>query len=108
MIDHDPSTDQAAGVEGVKQFWRGVAKSFPDFELEVDLLVASDEFVTIVYRMAGTHDGTYLGVPGTSRRFEVRGVQVAKFDGGLIVERWGSTDSLGMLSQLGIPTTARP
>lgn len=106
VVDHDPSSAQAPGVEGVKQFWRGVKGSFPDFSLEVDLLTASEDFVTIVYRMAGTHEGEYMGVAGTGKHFEVRGVQVAKFENGLITDRWGSTDSLGLLSQLGIAAAA--
>ncbi len=102
VVDHDPSPGQAPGVEGVKQFWRGIKGAFPDFRLEVDLLTASDDFVTIVYRIAGTHQGQYLGVAGTGKRFEVRGVQVARFENGLITDRWGSSDSLGMLVQLGL------
>jgi len=40
-------------------------------------------------------------VAPTNRRIEARGVQVARFVDGQIVERWGSTDELGILTQLG-------
>lgn len=106
VVDHDPSPGQAAGVEGVKQFWREFKASFPDFALEVDVLTASDDYVTIVYRIASTHEGTYMGAAGSGKHFEARGVQVAKFEGGLITDRWGSSDSLGVVAQLGIAVPA--
>jgi hypothetical protein len=40
----------------------------------------------------------------------VRGVQILKFANGKLVERWGSSDQLGMLQQLGLapsPTKGR-
>jgi predicted ester cyclase len=40
-------------------------------------------------------------VAPTNRRIEARGVQVARFVDGQIVERWGSTDELGILTKLG-------
>jgi len=35
----------------------------------------------------------------------VRGVQIGRFEGGKIVERWGSSDELGILKQLGVDPT---
>ena len=49
----------------------------------------------------GQHKGDFHGVAPTNRRIEARGVQVARFVDGQIVERWGSTDELGILTQLG-------
>lgn len=72
VFDHDPSPGQAPGVEGVKQFWREFKASFPDFHLEMDVLTASDDYVTIVYRIAGTHEGTHMGAAGSGKHFEVR------------------------------------
>jgi hypothetical protein len=31
----------------------------------------------------------------------VRGLQIGRFENGQIVERWGSTDQLGILQQIG-------
>jgi hypothetical protein len=33
---------------------------------------------------------------------EIRGMQISKFKNGKMVERWGSSDELGMLQQLGV------
>jgi predicted ester cyclase len=102
VVDHDAAEDQPAGVEGIKQYWRQLAESFPDFKLDVDVLLADDEYVTLAYRLSGTHRGIFLGHAPTGKRFEVRSLQIGRFDNGLMVERWGATDLLGILMQLGL------
>src|SRR5215475_9406831 len=72
VVDHDPASGQAPGGEGIKQFFRQFKASFPDFRMELDLLRADEDYVTIVYRIAGTHQGDYLGIPPTGKHFEVR------------------------------------
>jgi predicted ester cyclase len=52
--------------------------------------------------LSGTHTGTYLGHAPTGKRFTVRNVQVLGFRDGKASDRWGSTDELGILQQLGL------
>ena len=33
---------------------------------------------------------------------KIRGLQISKFKDGKMVERWGSSDELGLLTQLGV------
>jgi predicted ester cyclase len=70
--------------------------------LEPTVLVADDEYVSLAYTLTGTHRGDFQGVVPSDQRIEVRGVQIGRFSGGQIVERWGSTDELGIMQQLGI------
>jgi predicted ester cyclase len=102
VVDHDHAGGQAPGVEGIKDYWRALFESFPDLQLDVDVFLADEEYVTLAYRMSGTHLGKYLGHLPTGNRFEVRSVQVGRFADGLMIERWGSTDILGILTQLGL------
>lgn len=101
VVDHDPAPDQGPGVEGFQAFFQDLARSFPDAQVAVDTLVADDEQVAMAYRISGTHEGDFQGVAPTGKRFEARAMQIAKFRDGMIVERWGSTDLLGILQQLG-------
>ena len=55
-----------------------------------------------VLDVSGTHTGDLLGHEATNKTFTVRGIQVGKFVDGRMTERWGSTDQLGMLEQLGL------
>jgi steroid delta-isomerase-like uncharacterized protein len=100
VVDHDPAPDQAPGLEGIVAFWKGFLTAFPDLALEPQILTADDEAVSAVFRITGTHTGDFEGHAGTGRTFEVRGIQVAKFRDGKIVERWGSTDQKGLAEQL--------
>ena len=100
VIDHDPAPDQAPGPQGYIDFFTGLRASFPDAHLDVDQVVADEDRVAIAYRLSGTHTGEFDGVAGTGRRVEVRGMQIARFVDGKIVERWGSTDELGLLAQI--------
>jgi predicted ester cyclase len=102
LLDHDGAPNQAPGVEGIKQYWRDLGESFSDFKLDVDVFLADDDHVTLAYRLSGTHDGYFMGHAPTGKRFEVRSLQVGRFENGLMVERWGATDILGILMQLGL------
>lgn len=105
VVDHDPAPDQAPGIEGIVSFWKGFLAAFPDLVLEPQILTADDEAVSVVFRITGTHSGDFEGHPATGRTFEVRGIQVAKFRDGKIVERWGSTDQKGLAEQLKLTGT---
>jgi predicted ester cyclase len=102
FVDHDPGEGQMPGLEGIKAYWREFAAAFPDFALAPDVLSADDEYVTLVYKVSGTHTGEFAGHAPTGRKFSVRGLQTAKFAGGRIVERWGASDQLGLMRQLGL------
>jgi predicted ester cyclase len=103
LIDHDAADGQLPGVEGTKQYWRDLEESFPDFLIEPDVFEANDDYVTLAYRLSGTHLGDFMGHAATGKHFEVRSVQVGRFENGLMTDRWGSTDVLGILTQLGFP-----
>ena len=61
-----------------------------------------DDNVAFAYTLTGTHDGPFQGHDATGRKIEVRGMQISRFADGLLVERWGSSDELGIMSQLGL------
>jgi steroid delta-isomerase-like uncharacterized protein len=100
VVDHDPAADQAPGIEGIRAFWSEFLSAFPDLKLEPQILTADDDSVSAVFTITGTHTGDFQGHGPTGNTFEVRGIQVAKFRDGKIVERWGSTDEKGLAEQL--------
>jgi predicted ester cyclase len=102
IVDHDAADGQGAGLEGIKNYWRGLFESFPDFELAPEVVLADDDHLTLVLRVSGTQRGEFLGHAPTGKRFEVRALQVGRFEDGLMVERWGCTDFFGILTQLGL------
>ena len=100
-VDRDPAPGQEPGREGFRSFFRTLTTAFPDAHLEPQTMVADDSSVAFAYTLTGTHKGDFQGVAPTGKRIEVRGVQIGRFENGQIVERWGSTDEAGVMSQLG-------
>lgn len=101
VIDRDPASDQEPGPEGFIHFFTSFRDAFPDLNISVEQLVADEDNVAIAYTITGTHQGDFLGIPATGRPIKARGLQIARFQNGQIVERWGSSDQLGILQQLG-------
>ncbi len=105
-VDHDPAPGQAAGREGFKAFFTELTSAFPDAHIEPAHMVADDVNVAIAYTLTGTHQGDFNGIAPTGKTIEVRGLQIGRFEDGKIVERWGSSDELGILQQLGAAPAA--
>ncbi|WP_253874880.1 ester cyclase [Promicromonospora umidemergens] len=101
-VDHDPAPGQGAGPDGFKTFFSEMRTAFPDLHVQVETLVADDDQVAFAYTLTGTHSGPFQGNDATGKAFQVRGVQISKFIDGKLVERWGSSDELGIMTQLGL------
>ena len=101
VVDHDPAPGQGPGPEGYAGFFTQLRSAFPDMQVAVEQLVADDENVAFAYTLTGTHQGEFQGVAPTGRRIEARGMQISRFRDGKMVERWGSSDELGILKQCG-------
>ena len=102
FVDHDPAPDQEPGIEGLKGFFRQMREAFPDLKADPVVIAATDDHVAMRYTLTGTHRGEFQGIAPTGRSFQVAALQLARFVNGRCVERWGSTDELGMMKQLGI------
>ena len=101
VVDHDPAPNQAKGPEGFVQFFTELRSAFPDLSISVDHMVSDDDNIAFAYTAKGTHKGNLLGIPATGKSVKFRGLQIGRFENGKIVERWGSSDELGILKQIG-------
>jgi steroid delta-isomerase-like uncharacterized protein len=101
-VDHDPAPGQGRGPEGYRTFFSAMRVAFPDLSVGLETMVADEESLAFAYTMTGTHQGVLMGIAPTGKKMSIRGVQVSKFRDGKMVERWGSSDQLGMLQQLGV------
>jgi steroid delta-isomerase-like uncharacterized protein len=101
-IDHDPARGQVPGPEGYRVFFSKLRDAFPDLSVALETLVADEESIAFAYTLTGTQNGSLMGIAPTGRKIKIRGLQISKFKDGKMVERWGSSDELGMLQQLGV------
>jgi steroid delta-isomerase-like uncharacterized protein len=104
VVDHDPAPGQGPGPEGFIRFFEKFRAAFPDLKITAEHTVINDADIAIAYTLTGTHTGAFMGVPATGRKIKARGVQIARFENGKIAERWGSSDELGILQQIGART----
>ncbi len=101
-VDNDPAPDQGPGPEGFKTFFTAMRTAFPDLKVEPQTMVAEGDQVAFAYTITGTHQGDFNGIAATDKAIKVRGMQIGRFQDGKMVERWGSSDELGILKQLGV------
>ncbi len=101
ILDHDPAPDQGPGPEGFVKFFTKFRGAFPHLAVAVEHQVIDDDNIAFAYTVTGTHKGDFMGVPATGKRIKARGMQIARFENGKMVERWGSSDELGILKQIG-------
>ncbi|MDX1601444.1 MAG: ester cyclase [Salinimicrobium sediminis] len=99
--EHDPAPNQGPGPQGYIDFFSMMREAFPDMHIEVEKMVADEDNVAFAYTLTGTHKGEFMGIKATNAPIKVRGMQISRFKDGKMVERWGSSDELGILKQLG-------
>jgi predicted ester cyclase len=83
-------------------FFLQMRTAFPDLNAALEALVADDESIAFVYTLTGTHQGPLGRIAPTGRKMKIRGLQFSKFKDCKMIERWGSSDELGLLTQLGV------
>ncbi|MDQ6839299.1 MAG: ester cyclase [Actinomycetota bacterium] len=100
-VDHDPAPTQGPGREGFRSFFTSLLTAFPDAHIEPAAVVVDDDHVALAYTLTGTHKGDFEGVAPSGKKIEVRGMQIGRFENAQIVERWGMSDLLGIMTQIG-------
>jgi len=50
----------------------------------------------------GNLDALDEGIAATGERISARGVEIVKFRDAKVIERWGSSDEMGIMTQLGM------
>ena len=102
FVNHDPFPGFTADPEGLRQTAQVFRQAFPDWHAGQEALIAEGDLVTERFTARGTHQGEVMGVPPTGREVVLAGINIFRIQDGQLVERWGRTDDLGLLQQLGI------
>ena len=90
------------GPASLKAAVTWLSAAFPDMHMAIDDLLAEDDRVVVHTTMSGTHQGAFMGIPPTGRRFAQRQVHLLRIKDGKAVEHWAVRDDLGFLQQLGV------
>jgi len=91
--------------ESQKQRIASFRQALPDVRLTLEDLVAEGDRVVFRITLHGTQLGTLMGVPPTGKAVTIAAIDIARLEGGKIVEHWGQMDTYGLLQQLGASPT---
>jgi predicted ester cyclase len=98
-----PSTRGVDEEVAALERWWGAAS---DVHLEPLAFYESDGVVTLRYTLEGTNDGEFFGRPATGRRFRVENCTLLEVANGRVRRAWRYSDTLGLMTQLGLGPSA--
>ena len=76
--------------------------AFPDFHATVEELLEDGDKVIARVRFSGTHQGEFMGIPATGKKFDIAVIDIIELRDGKAVAHWGVMDMAGMMEQLGL------
>lgn len=100
VIDHEPLSLQPSGIEGIEYKYAITRLAFPNWDSEVDEIIAEGDKVVILGKFKGNQSGEYLGRKATDRHVEVPEISVFRLADGKIAEICGGPDEYRILKQL--------
>ncbi len=103
IIDHMPFPDQPPGPEGMIAVLESIHAGIQNLSIEVHEVVdLGDGRALDRWTMRGVHAGNIMGLAATGREIEFNGIDIAKFDNGMMTEIWHVEELLHMLMQMGL------
>jgi predicted ester cyclase len=101
-VRHDlRPTTAVPGPEGQKQIAATLRAAFADLRFEVEIVIGEGDYVAARWTESGTQTGRWGDVEATGRSVTFSGVNIFRFERGLVAEIWNHRDDLGLREQLG-------
>lgn len=107
-VEHDPFPGQGNGLADLKARVAGLCAAFDPLQFTIEDIIAEGDKVVVRWTNAGTHSGTFLGIPATGRDFAIAGIDIHTVTGGKLAEHWHVVDQLTQLQQLGLIPQPEP
>jgi steroid delta-isomerase-like uncharacterized protein len=101
-VEHDPFPGQGNGRADLKARVQLLLGAFDPLRFTVEDVIAEGDTVVVRWTNAGTHTGSFLGIPATNKPFSIAGIDVHVVRGGRMAEHRHVVDMLAQLQQLGL------
>jgi steroid delta-isomerase-like uncharacterized protein len=102
FVEHQEFPGLTPNKDGIKAFVTALRTGFPDLSVETVAVVGEGDEAWMQSEMSGSHEGEFLGVPATGKTITPLLFDRIRVKDGKIVEHWGLSDELGMMTQLGV------
>ena len=84
-----------------------VRTAFPARADTIEQMIADGDMVGMLFRVRGTHEDNFFGIPATGNTIDIHEVGILKLADGKIVEAWFMADEVELLKQLGVGLPGR-
>jgi predicted ester cyclase len=102
-VTHRNPFPDSVGLESLKQYVTGSRATYSDIQLTIDEVIEEEDRTATLWTFEAKHTGVspVTGRPPTNKRVKFRGLTMAYWEGGKIVEEKLFGDYLGCFEQLG-------
>jgi len=107
LIAHDITENRPGvgqGIEATKGFLVSLMQAFPDFNTEIEHIIAEGDLVLVFTNTTGTHEGEFIfapGAPSTGEQVSFRTADLYRIEDGKIAEHWDVIEILDMMAKIG-------
>jgi predicted ester cyclase len=103
FVEHNEVPGIPPTKAGVVLYFQALIAAFPDFQMDVEDVIAGGDKAVARVRVTGTHVGEFMGISATGMPVSVDLIDITRFgDDGLAREHWGVVDQLALMQQLGV------
>jgi steroid delta-isomerase-like uncharacterized protein len=95
-------------LHGLKDFKKRASEhggAFPDSHITINDIIVEGNKAVLRYTVTCSHKGELMGIPATNKKLTISVIEIHRFVRGKIVEAWETSDTLGMMLQLGVMPT---
>lgn len=82
------------GLKAFEQFFTVVGEAFPDYELNINSLIAKGDRVMVRYTISGTHKGKFMGMSPTNEKMTITGIDVFRLENGRVIQHWDAAHQM--------------
>ena len=92
FASHDWPEGGPTGPRAFRDYYSAIRSAVPDAHYVVDDLIAEDDKVVVRWRLLGTHQRPFNGIPPTGAAITLRGIAIYRLENGKMMERWVVSD----------------
>jgi predicted ester cyclase len=99
---HSPIFATIVGRPAIEHAYAALFQIFPDWLVTFEEAILDGTRAAHPCHVTATHRGEFMGLPGTGRQVDFRGVLLYTLEDGLIAQEWRLYDFTSILLQTGV------